>query len=87
MRVGIIDLLSMPASHWLEVPYRFLLTKQYASLMPQAIAVWCRQGSVTRFSMRRTTAMGTRLRRCPPTSTCSLCRDLPTSALQPNIRS
>jgi len=43
MRVGIIDLLSMPASHWVEVPYRFLMTKQYASLMPQAIAVWCRQ--------------------------------------------
>lgn len=43
MRVGIIDLLSVPAAHWLEAPYRFLLTKQYTSLLPQAIAVWCEQ--------------------------------------------
>lgn len=43
MQVGILDLLSMPSSHWLQVPYRALLNKQYAAIMPQAIAVWCRQ--------------------------------------------
>ena len=43
MKVGILDLLSMPSSHWLQIPYRALLNKQYAAIMPQAIAVWCRQ--------------------------------------------
>lgn len=42
MKVGILDLLSLPSTHWLQVPYRVLLTKQYAAIMPQAIAVWCR---------------------------------------------
>lgn len=43
MRVGVVDLLCMPASHWLQAPYRLLLTKQYAGIMPQAVAVWCRR--------------------------------------------
>ncbi len=43
MKVGILDLLSMPSTHWLQIPYRALLNKQYAAIMPQAIAVWCRQ--------------------------------------------
>jgi len=44
MRVGILDLLSSGRSasrkHALE---DYLTTRQYASVMPQAIAVWCRQ--------------------------------------------
>lgn len=43
MRVGILDVLSTPASSWSETAYNVFLTKQYASITPQAIAVWCRQ--------------------------------------------
>lgn len=42
--IGIIDLLSdAPASSRIERVYGAAMRKQYASLMPQAIAVWCRQ--------------------------------------------
>jgi radical SAM superfamily enzyme YgiQ (UPF0313 family) len=43
MRVGVLDLLSTPALSWSEAAYDFVMTKQYASLTPQAISVWCRQ--------------------------------------------
>jgi len=43
MRVGILDILTTPARSWAEAAYKLALTKQYASVFPQAIAVWCRE--------------------------------------------
>ena len=45
MRVGIIDLLldEVPSRNWLDFAYRVVFKKQYASITPQAVAVWCRQ--------------------------------------------
>jgi hypothetical protein len=43
VRVGILDLLATPARGWREALYHLVMTKQYASVTPQAIAVWCRQ--------------------------------------------
>lgn len=44
MRVGILDLLSAARTTSLTPAIgHYLITKQYASIMPQAIAVWCRQ--------------------------------------------
>ena len=39
MRVGILDILSLPTRTSAESAYNLLLTKQYASLMPQVAAV------------------------------------------------
>lgn len=43
MRVGILELLT-PAARlpWTQKAYAYLITSQYASIMPQAISVWCR---------------------------------------------
>ena len=43
MRVGILDLLAPQARGLAEYGYDVLLTKQYASITPQAISVWCRR--------------------------------------------
>ncbi|HEY7593994.1 MAG TPA: radical SAM protein [Actinophytocola sp.] len=43
MKVGILDLLAPPARRPAEVGYRVLMTKQFASITPQAISVWCRR--------------------------------------------
>ena len=44
MRVGILELLAPARStSWKQSIELYLTTKQYASIMPQAIAVWCRQ--------------------------------------------
>jgi radical SAM superfamily enzyme YgiQ (UPF0313 family) len=43
MKVGILDILALPTRHPTNVAYHFLLTKQYASVTPQAVSVWCRQ--------------------------------------------
>ncbi len=44
MRVGILELLSGEArSTWAHKAYAFLITSQYASIMPQAVSVWCRE--------------------------------------------
>jgi len=43
VRVGILDILSLPTRSPGETAYNLMLTKQYASIMPQAIAVWCRR--------------------------------------------
>lgn len=43
MRVGILDILTLSTGGLAEIPSHFLLTKQYASITPQAISVWCRQ--------------------------------------------
>jgi radical SAM superfamily enzyme YgiQ (UPF0313 family) len=43
MRIGILELMSAGATrNWGHTAYNFLVTKQYASIMPQAISVWCR---------------------------------------------
>src|SRR5919197_5799447 len=43
MRVGILDILAQPTRRPAELGYRLLITKQFASITPQAIAVWCRR--------------------------------------------
>ena len=44
MRIGILELLAPGrTSGWKQSTEHYLTTKQYASIMPQAIAVWCRQ--------------------------------------------
>ncbi len=43
MRIGILDILTLPASHPADTGYHLLITKQFASITPQAIAVWCRR--------------------------------------------
>ena len=43
MRIGILDLLRVDSTRrWDHTVYNYLVTKQYASIMPQAISVWCR---------------------------------------------
>ena len=43
-RVGIIELLTdTRASGWVQRAYAHVLTKQFASITPQAVAIWCRQ--------------------------------------------
>ena len=43
MRVGVLDILALPSRHPYRVAYHLILTKQYASVTPQAVSVWCRQ--------------------------------------------
>ena len=43
MRVGILDILALPSQGPAETLYHALLTKQFASITPQAISVWCRR--------------------------------------------
>jgi hypothetical protein len=43
MRVGVLDILALPARGATQAAQRFVMTKQYASITPQAVAVWCRQ--------------------------------------------
>jgi len=42
LRVGVLDLLvdEAPSRHWLDLTYRAVFKKQYARIMPQAVAVW-----------------------------------------------
>ncbi|MBE9570332.1 MAG: radical SAM protein [Proteobacteria bacterium] len=43
MRIGILELMSAGAARrWDHMAYSYLVTKQYASIMPQAVSVWCR---------------------------------------------
>jgi hypothetical protein len=43
MRIGILELMSAGTTRrWDHAAYNYLFTKQYASIMPQAISVWCR---------------------------------------------
>ena len=43
MKIGILELLCAGASRRLDhTAYNYLVTKQYASIMPQTISVWCR---------------------------------------------
>jgi hypothetical protein len=43
MKIGILEILGLPGSHWTGLIYRLVLKKQYASVPPHAISVWCRQ--------------------------------------------
>ena len=43
VRVGILDILSLPSRHVASTVSHFVMTKQFASLTPQAVAVWCRR--------------------------------------------
>ena len=45
LRVGIIELLTggAPSRKWVDRTYAAYFNKQYASITPQAVAVWCRQ--------------------------------------------
>lgn len=43
MRVGILEILALPSQHWADTFYHSIFTKQFASVTPQAISVWCRQ--------------------------------------------
>lgn len=43
VRVGILDILGPPARRPVDIGYQLLITKQYASITPQAISVWCRR--------------------------------------------
>ncbi len=44
MRVAVLDICwALPSRHPYETAYHLILTKQYASVTPQAISVWCRQ--------------------------------------------
>jgi len=37
MRVGVLDILDLPTRRMGEIPIKYCLTKQYASVMPQAV--------------------------------------------------
>lgn len=43
MRVGILEILSLPSRQPANTVYHFVMTKQFASVTPQAVAVWCRR--------------------------------------------
>lgn len=43
MKVGILELVSIPSQNPLSSIYYALFSKQYASITPQVISVWCRQ--------------------------------------------
>ena len=44
MRVGVLEILRAERSrHWSHSAYAHYFVKQYASVMPQAVSVWCRQ--------------------------------------------
>ena len=43
MRVGILEILALPSQYWADTIYNSILTRQFASITPQAISVWCRQ--------------------------------------------
>ncbi len=43
MRVGVLDILALPTRSPVDRLYRALFTKQFASITPQAVSVWCRR--------------------------------------------
>src|SRR6266516_4182492 len=43
MRVGVLDILALPSQSPADAVYHALITKQFASITPQAISVWCRR--------------------------------------------
>src|SRR5215210_470188 len=48
MRVGVLEILALPSRRPAEQLYHVLISKQFASITPQAVSVWCRrQGHAT----------------------------------------
>nr|CRH05957.1 protein of unknown function [include Radical SAM superfamily domain] [Candidatus Magnetococcus massalia] len=43
MKVGILEVMNLPIQSWMDRIYHTTTTKQMSSVMPQSIAVWCRQ--------------------------------------------
>src|SRR5580693_7604663 len=43
MKIGVLELVALPARSRAESVGRVILTKQFAAIMPQAVTVWCRQ--------------------------------------------
>lgn len=43
MKIGILEILSLPSQSLFHTGYHLTFSKQYASITPQAISVWCRQ--------------------------------------------
>lgn len=43
MRVAVLEILALPENRPPNLFYHLVLTKQFASVMPQAVSVWCRQ--------------------------------------------
>ena len=44
MRIGVLELIRQEkTSRWTHKAYDYLVIRQYASIMPQAISVWCRE--------------------------------------------
>ncbi|MEV8379155.1 hypothetical protein AB0P21_40840 [Kribbella sp. NPDC056861] len=43
MRIGILDILALPTARPIDKFYRATLTRQFASVTPQAISVLCRR--------------------------------------------
>jgi hypothetical protein len=43
VRVGVLDILALPTRSPVDRLYRTLFTKQFASITPQAVSVWCRR--------------------------------------------
>jgi len=43
MRIGIIEILTLPSTVWTTTIYHLFITKQLAGITPQTISVWCRQ--------------------------------------------
>ncbi len=64
-RIAILELLALPDTRPVNIFYHLLLTKQYASIMPQTISVWCRQlGHHVHYATYY--GLGDPLRRIPP---------------------
>lgn len=43
MKIGVLELLSEDANQsWKRMPHDWFVVKQYASIMPQAVSVWCK---------------------------------------------
>lgn len=43
MRVGILEVITVPSRSWADSIYHALVLKQYVSVTPQVISFWCRQ--------------------------------------------
>jgi radical SAM superfamily enzyme YgiQ (UPF0313 family) len=43
VKIGVLEILGLPARYPTDLAYNLVLTKQYASVTPQAVSVWCRQ--------------------------------------------
>jgi len=43
MKIGILDIVALPARGGFESVVRMVLSKQFAAIMPQAVSVWCQQ--------------------------------------------